>query len=63
MALPLCEGGERRGLHGNGPAAHDVCSVCAGSYRVKLDGTLIKHRPFHRPGARPTVPPATGRRS
>lgn len=55
MALPFCEGGERRGQVGSSPGEHDVCARCGGRYRVKLNGTLIKHRPHHKPGA-PTTP-------
>lgn len=56
MALPLCVGAETPGQKSNGPGQHDICCVCAGNYRVKLDGTLVKHRPHHRPGSPADAP-------
>ena len=51
----LCEGSERSGTQAHGPGYHDVCTKCGGSYRVKQDGTLIKHRPTPRRQQPPTT--------
>jgi hypothetical protein len=41
----LCEGSEREPDGVEGPGGRGGCPVCGGSYRLKLDGKLVKHRP------------------
>jgi hypothetical protein len=41
---PLCRGSELVACSEDAAHRRGDCQVCRGSYRLRLDGTLVKHR-------------------